>query len=517
MADNVGYTAGTGTTIAADDVGGVLHQRVKIGVGVDGTAVDVSSDNPMPVSAASLPLPTGAATQATLATIDGHFKSYNEAHSSADKGIPALIMKDSDGTLGLLKTDDTGALKTAVAGVATEATLAALSDKVTNTPSGALLIGTASDRFFDNFADFDTVNTWEVVQTGTGMAITGPLGGAAAGSSPYLNISSGTTADQKTIILSRKTFTAPVDLRYQITASQRIANNRMIIGFVQVDEDGAIVTSTSITTAPEVLNARNAVVHQIDGTTATTSQLRVRAAGSALDTFANAFGSGFTTVATGSTPNFLSATTYSLTLERDKVLSRALGQNVLTNTGGQFTYDRILVNPSVPYKLCIIIENQAAPASNTDWRLHLVNVMDAARVDISPRNAGSTDLSKAFPVMGTVVATANIGTSGMVVYNDSSTNLGISGVFTGTSRDASSTPAYNYFIANVQANQSGTIRIEKSTDGTTWRRASKDIAVAANAPEEVTVKVTTRYNRVVYTNGGVAQTEFLLTSAYHRI
>jgi hypothetical protein len=50
MADNVGYTPGTGATVAADDISGVLHQRVKIGVGGDGVAVDVSSSNPMPVS-----------------------------------------------------------------------------------------------------------------------------------------------------------------------------------------------------------------------------------------------------------------------------------------------------------------------------------------------------------------------------------------------------------------------------------------------------------------------------------
>lgn len=49
MADNVGYTPGSGATVAADEIGGVLHQRVKIGVGADGTAVDVSSTNPMPV------------------------------------------------------------------------------------------------------------------------------------------------------------------------------------------------------------------------------------------------------------------------------------------------------------------------------------------------------------------------------------------------------------------------------------------------------------------------------------
>jgi hypothetical protein len=51
MADNVGYTPGAGATVAADDIAGVLHQRVKIGVGADGTAVDVSTSNPLPVDA----------------------------------------------------------------------------------------------------------------------------------------------------------------------------------------------------------------------------------------------------------------------------------------------------------------------------------------------------------------------------------------------------------------------------------------------------------------------------------
>lgn len=347
-----GLVAKANTGVGTDELAGrsVGGKFISAAFLTDEAGDEISAANPLPVGAATLPLPTGAAT---------------------------------------------------------EASLAALNAKVANTASGALLMGTARDRFFENFADFDTVDTWEVLQTGTGMAITGPLGGAAAGSSPYLNISSGTTASQKTVILSRATFSAPVDLRYQITASQRIANNRLLIGFVQVDEAGAIVTSTSIIAAADVLNARNAVMHQHDGTTATTAQLRVRAAGSALDTFANAFGTGFTTVATGSTPNFLSATTYGLTMERDKLLSRAYGQNVLTNTGGQFSYDRILINTTVSYKLCIIVENQSAPASTTDWRLHLVNVMDAARLDVSPRNSGASDLSKAFPVTGTVAATVS--------------------------------------------------------------------------------------------------------------
>jgi hypothetical protein len=42
MADNVDVTPGTGKTIAADDVGGVLYQRVKVAIGFDGTATDLA-------------------------------------------------------------------------------------------------------------------------------------------------------------------------------------------------------------------------------------------------------------------------------------------------------------------------------------------------------------------------------------------------------------------------------------------------------------------------------------------
>lgn len=44
MADNVGYTPGVGATVAADDISGVLHQRVKISLGADGSAVDAPGD-----------------------------------------------------------------------------------------------------------------------------------------------------------------------------------------------------------------------------------------------------------------------------------------------------------------------------------------------------------------------------------------------------------------------------------------------------------------------------------------
>jgi hypothetical protein len=40
MADNVPITAGSGTNIATDDIGGVQYQRNKIALGADGSATD---------------------------------------------------------------------------------------------------------------------------------------------------------------------------------------------------------------------------------------------------------------------------------------------------------------------------------------------------------------------------------------------------------------------------------------------------------------------------------------------
>lgn len=265
--------------------------------------------------------------------------------------------------------------------------------------SGAGLVGTVQNRFFDNFYTFDTVNNWELVQTGSGMTISGPLGGAVAGSTPYLNIASGTTVG-KTILLTQNIFKPPVDVRFQISASNRISNARFIIAFLQCDETGTLITDTTYSTAVDLLNARNAAGLMFDGVTATTAQLITRAAGSAIDTFANAFGTGFTTLATGTSPNFINATTYGLSLERDKVNTRAWGQNLTTNTGGQFAYDRTIPNPYSYYKLAIIVENNGVPASSVDWRIHLINVLDGTTLDVSPRNAGTSDFSKGFPVTG---------------------------------------------------------------------------------------------------------------------
>jgi hypothetical protein len=49
MADNFAFTPGSGASAAADDIGGVLYPRAKIGHGADGAYTDVSTASPMPV------------------------------------------------------------------------------------------------------------------------------------------------------------------------------------------------------------------------------------------------------------------------------------------------------------------------------------------------------------------------------------------------------------------------------------------------------------------------------------
>lgn len=74
MADNVAITEGAGTQIAADEVGGVKYQRVKVAHGDDGVAVDTSEANPLPVSIAN-----ASPVEVTLNGIESWFKTILSA------------------------------------------------------------------------------------------------------------------------------------------------------------------------------------------------------------------------------------------------------------------------------------------------------------------------------------------------------------------------------------------------------------------------------------------------------
>jgi hypothetical protein len=114
---------------------------------------------------------------------------------------------------------------------------------------------------------------------------------------------------------------------------------------------------------------------------------------------------------------------------------------------------------------------------------------------------------------------------GCMFYTESVALLSPSGVFNGSTRNnqgstgASGTAGTRYrsFLAEVFTDQAGTLFIDKSTDGATWRQvASVAIsAVVGGSSVSVETKISAQYYRVRFVNGATTQTIMLLTSAYH--
>lgn len=114
MADNVGYTPGSGAIVAADDISGVLYQRIKPVVGEDGTAIDVSSTNPMPVSDI-----TAESTRQDMVTLLVRMLNYLNSPMGYDKSLQrqrATVVLES-GTVTTVSTVTTVTTVTTVAAV----------------------------------------------------------------------------------------------------------------------------------------------------------------------------------------------------------------------------------------------------------------------------------------------------------------------------------------------------------------------------------------------------------------
>ena len=135
MADNILVTAGVGTTIAADDIAGVLHQRVKISQGADGVGVDVSSAAPLQVTLANHGANAVAVktdSSATTQPISGTVTTTPPANASTNvaqiNGVTPLMGNGISGTGSprvTIASDNTA--------FATNATLSAETTKVIGT------------------------------------------------------------------------------------------------------------------------------------------------------------------------------------------------------------------------------------------------------------------------------------------------------------------------------------------------------------------------------------------------
>jgi hypothetical protein len=88
MADNVAITAGSGTTIATDDIGGVQYQRVKLAIGADGSAADLAFGGA--AAASSLPVVAASADVTLLNAVASNLSPT----TTAAPGAGAACMMD---------------------------------------------------------------------------------------------------------------------------------------------------------------------------------------------------------------------------------------------------------------------------------------------------------------------------------------------------------------------------------------------------------------------------------------
>lgn len=125
MADNVGYTPGSGATISTDEIAGAHHQRVKLTLGND--SVDngtVSATNPMPIAAYSpipiysngAPLNTRALQTDDLLVMLSRIVKLLESNAVVDSAQRQRVTIDA-GTLPLVTTVSTVSAVTQVSTV----------------------------------------------------------------------------------------------------------------------------------------------------------------------------------------------------------------------------------------------------------------------------------------------------------------------------------------------------------------------------------------------------------------
>lgn len=95
MADNIAITAGSGTSVATDDVSGLHYQRVKLSDGTADASTPIAAGNgtnasALRVTVASDSTGTSIVTQATASNLNAQTVG-NVAHDAADSGNPVKV------------------------------------------------------------------------------------------------------------------------------------------------------------------------------------------------------------------------------------------------------------------------------------------------------------------------------------------------------------------------------------------------------------------------------------------
>jgi hypothetical protein len=229
MADNTVLNPGSGgDTIAADDVGGVKYQYVKLDVGAGGASSPVVGSLPVsgtfyqatqPVSAASLPLPSDASTETTLAALNTKVTAVNTgAVVVSSSALPSGASTET--TLAALNTKIPASPATEGGNLATLVTRTPVAGQTTMAASSPVVI--ASDQ------STLAVNQAGVTATGSITALNANLstGVPTANSSVALSLNGATGFS----IDIRGTFVATLLIQGSVTGNDWITLSVLPIG-----------------------------------------------------------------------------------------------------------------------------------------------------------------------------------------------------------------------------------------------------------------------------------------------
>jgi hypothetical protein len=98
--------------------------------------------------------------------------------------------------------------------------------------------------------------------------------------------------------------------------------------------------------------------------------------------------------------------------------------------------------------------------------------------------------------------------------NSTSTNLGANAIFTGTSEDVSQFSSIAISVFSSHASATDGLSLQQSSDGSNWDIIDT-YTISAAAGKTISIQVTAKFFRLVYTNGGTLTTSLRIQSIYH--
>ncbi len=259
---------------------------------------------------------------------------------------------------------------------------------------GVTPVSTTRAKWVDDFGALALdPSLWEVYDGGV-YGAGSPLNGSGVTGITYsvnnsvLSVVMGTTALAELWLVSKKTFSIPLDLYAVIQFSQRLAANDVFFELVECDAaTGALVPHASV--AGEVRNRGGAYIG------GSTSAGHVQLEATCDDSPANSSVSTTAGVSKVAAP-------LDLTLEfraMDTMLSEVAADTVAAKNSAPLRLSRQVPDPNKPYKLRLRFRNNAAPATSTTVSILRTLICDVQELTVElATGRGDQNPNKGVPV-----------------------------------------------------------------------------------------------------------------------